>query len=120
MSTDDATARAEQEARLDADLRAMLSAPVDTERLIAGAERRIARWRLVRMLMPWAVAVMLSVLLGPVLWRLAGALVINLPGLSGLEFTADGLAAVARELPVYVWAFVAGIGVTVAATLAER
>lgn len=120
MSTDDATGQAEREARLDADLRALLSAPVDTRHLLAGAERRIARWRLVRMLMPWAVAAVLSVLLGPVLWRLAGALVANVPGLSSLEFTADGLAAVARELPVYVWAFVAGVGVTVAATLAER
>lgn len=120
MSTDDAARRAEREARLDADLRALLSAPVDTERLIAGAERRIARWRLVRMITPWAVMLLLSVLLGPVLWRLAGALVASVPGLSGLEFTAGGLATVARELPVYVWAFLAGIGVTAAATLAER
>ena len=120
MSTDDGTARAEREARLEADLASMLSAPVETERLIAGAERRIARWRLVRVLMPWAVAVVLSVLLGPVLWRLAGALVANVPGLSGLEFTAEGVAAVAREMPVYVWAFLGGVAVTVAATLAER
>ncbi|MEL7374349.1 MAG: hypothetical protein AAGJ36_07785, partial [Pseudomonadota bacterium] len=36
------------------------------------------------------------------------------------EFTPAGVAALAEQLPVYVWAFVAGIGVTVAATLAER
>ena len=120
MSTDDVARRAQQEARLDADLKALLEAPVDTARLIAGAERRIARWRLVRMLMPWAVAVLLSLLLGPSLWRLAGAVVTNVPGLAGLEFTAEGMASLARELPVYVWAFVAGIGVTAAATLAER
>ena len=120
MSTDDTVGKTDREARLDADLQAMLSAPVDTRSLIAGAERRIARWRIARMLAPWAIALLLSALLGPALWRIAGALVANVPGLSGLEFTADGLAAVARELPVYVWAFVAGIGVTAAATLAER
>lgn len=119
MSTDDAGST-DREARLDADLQALLAAPVDTARLIAGAERRIARWRLLRMLMPWVLALLFSVLLGPVLWRIAGALVTNLPGLSDLEFTVAGVAAVARELPVYVWAFVAGIGVTAAATLAER
>ena len=119
MSTDD-TGRTEREARLDADVQALIAAPVDTARLIAGAERRIARWRLVRVLVPWALALLCSVLLGPVLWRLAGALVSSVPALSGLELTPEGIAAVARELPVYIWAFVAGIGATVAATLAER
>ena len=71
MSTPEAPEETDvREARLDADLVALMAAPVDTERLMRGAERRIARLQLVRIAMPWLVAVIVTLLLGPVLWRL--------------------------------------------------
>ncbi|MEO1320179.1 MAG: hypothetical protein AAFV30_06375 [Pseudomonadota bacterium] len=121
MNTHESGDRTQREAELDVALQSLLAQPVDTERLLRGAQRRITRWRWIRVLTPWLVAIAISVALGPVLWRLAGGLVGTLPSVGvQFEFTPAGVAALAEQLPVYVWAFVAGIGVTVAATLAER
>ena len=123
MSTDNETDRLAAEARLDAELRALMTAPVDTERLMAGAERRIARWRLMRMLLPCLIAAVLAVALGPTLWRMIAGLLGQSATLGAslqVELSLSGLSEVARQLPVYVWAFVAGIGLTVATTVAER
>lgn len=121
MSTHEAADMKQREAELDVALQSMLARPVDTERLIRGAERRIARWRLIRILTPWLLAIAISIALGPVLWRLAGGLVSALPSAGvQFEFTPAGIAMLASQLPVYVWAFLGGIGVTIAATLAER
>ena len=109
------------EARLNAELRALMAAPVDVDRLLAGAERRIARWRRLRLLLPWLVAAVLAVALGPTAWRIAGGLAAALPGFGvSVDFSLDGLATLVHQLPVYVWAFVAGIGVTVATMIVER
>lgn len=110
-----------KEARLDAGLRSLMAAPVDVDRLLAGAERRIGRWRLMRLLMPWLVATAVAVIAGPAVWRIAGGLAAALPGLGmTTDFSVAGLAALAHQLPIYVWAFVAGIGVTVATIVVER
>lgn len=117
----DTNDKPDRQARLDAELRALMTAPVDTERLLAGAGRRIRRWRRVRLLTPWLVALAVAVVLGPVVWRIAGGLAAALPGFGlSVDFSLDGLAALARQMPIYVWAFVAGIGVTVATITLER
>ena len=109
------------EARLDRELRALMAAPVDVDRLLAGAGRRIRRWRLLRLLTPWLVTAALAAALGPTAWRIAGSVAAALPGVGvTVDFSLSGLAALAHQLPVYVWAFVAGIGVTVATLVIER
>ena len=118
MNTPDSTTG--RESHLDAELSALMSAPVNVDRLLDGAARRIARRRAWRLALPWLLALLLTSLVGPTLWQLFAEVFAGLQ-LFGLdiELTGDGLAQLAHQMPIYVWAFVGGIGVTVATMFAE-
>lgn len=118
---DELTERQRQRlADFDARLATLIEAPIDDAGMLHRVETRLRRRQRLRLAVPGIGALMFALLVGPTLWPvLQDVLAWSATGLLQLRPGSGDWLAMLAALPVYAWAVLAGVVMTIAATLLE-